>query len=155
MNKNDLQINTYRFGERPEVSKPDPEFYKQLGEEGIRKMVSKHYDLIRVSAIKNLFPKEDATFELAKNNSADFMIQICGGPDYFNQHRGKPMMADRHAPFSITPEGRIVWLNCYKLALLELEIPDNLILSFWNYINVFSSWVVNTPTGTYKIGGKL
>jgi len=29
----DLQINTYKYGERPEVTKPDPEFYNQLGEE--------------------------------------------------------------------------------------------------------------------------
>ena len=151
----ELQINNYKFGERPEVSKPDPEFYKQLGENGIRNMVSKHYDLLRLSPIKHLFAKDDAEFELSKQHSADFMIQICGGPDYHRQHRGKPMMADRHAPFSITPEGRIIWLNCYKQVLLELQVPENLVLSFWNYINAFSSWVVNTPTGTFKINGKL
>jgi hemoglobin len=150
-----LQINTYQYGERPEVSKPDPEFYKQLGDDGIRKMVSRHYNLLRESPIKHLFASDDAEFELSKQNSADFMIQICGGPDYFNQHRGKPMMGDRHTPFSITPEGRIVWLNCYKQALLELDIPEYLVLSFWNYINAFSNWVVNTPTGTFKIKGKL
>jgi len=83
------------------------------------------------------------------------MIQICGGPDYFNQHRGKPMMIDRHSQFSITPEGRVVWLNCYKKVLLELNIPENLVLSFWNYINVFSNWMVNTPSGTFKIKGQL
>ena len=150
-----LQINTYRFGERPDVSKPDPEFYKQLGEDGIRKMVSRHYDLLRQSSIKHLFATDDAEFEFSKQNSADFMIQICGGPDYFNQRRGKPMMADRHAPFSITPEGRIVWLNCYKQALLELNISEDLVLSFWNYINAFSNWVVNTPTQAFNIKGKL
>lgn len=151
----DLQINTYQFGERPEVTKPNPEFYKHLGEDGIRKMVSRHYDLLRVSSINHLFAKDDAEFELSKQNSADFMIQICGGPDYFNQHKGKPMMADRHAPFTITPEGRLVWLNCYKQALLELEIPEYLVVSFWDYINNFSNWIVNTPTGTFKIKGKF
>ena len=151
----DLQINTYQFGERPEVTKPNPEFYKHLGEDGIRKMVSRHYDLLRVSSINHLFAKDDAELELSKQNSADFMIQICGGPDYFNQHKGKPMMADRHAPFTITPEGRLVWLNCYKQALLELEIPEYLVVSFWDYINNFSNWIVNTPTGTFKIKGKF
>jgi len=151
----DLQINTYQFGERPEVTKPNPKFYKHLGEDGIRKMVSRHYDLLRVSSINHLFAKDDAELELSKQNSADFMIQICGGPDYFNQHKGKPMMADRHAPFTITPEGRLVWLNCYKQALLELEIPEYLVVSFWDYINNFSNWIVNTPTGTFKIKGKF
>jgi hemoglobin len=143
----DLQITTYQYGERPGVSFPDPGFYKQLGEEGIRKMVSRHYDLLQQSPIKHLFPINDAEFALAKQNSADFMIQICGGPNYFDQHRGKPMMIKRHTPFTIKPEGRIVWLNCYKQALLELNAPEDLILSFWNYINVFSSWMVNTPAG--------
>lgn len=151
----DLQINSYQFGERPAVTRPDLDFYKVLGEKGIRNMVSKHYDLLRESDIKKLFPKDDAVFELSKQNSADFMIQICGGPNYFNQRRGKPMMIDRHSQFSITPEGRVVWLNCYKKVLLELNIPENLVLSFWNYINVFSNWMVNTPSGTFKIKGQL
>lgn len=142
----DLQITTYQFGERPGVTLPDPEFYKLLGEEGIRKMVSRHYDLLRESPIQSMFPKNDAEFEHAKQNSADFMIQICGGPDYFNQRRGSPMMMRRHAPFKIKPEGRLVWLNCYKRALIELDIPEHLVLSFWNYINVFSTWMVNTPS---------
>ena len=151
----DLQINNYQFGERPDVSKPSTEFYKLLGEDGIRNLVSRHYDLLRESSIKQLFPKNDADFAMAKQNSADFIVQICGGPDYYNQRKGKPMMADRHSPFTITPEGRIVWLNCYKQALLELDIPDDVLFSFWNYINVFSNWIVNTPSGTFKIGGKL
>jgi len=147
----DLQINTFKFGDRPEVTRPDPEFYKALGEEGIRSMVSRHYDLLRASAIKGLFPEEDDEFELAKVRSADFMIQICGGPDYFNQHRGSPKLINRHSTFTITPAGRIVWLNCYKQALMELTIPENLILSFWDYVNIFSSWMVNTaPPANFK-----
>ena len=140
----DLQIKTFQFGERPDVTKPDPEFYKALGEEGIRKLVGRHYDLLRVSSINNLFPADDAVFETSKSHSADFIIQICGGPDYFNQHRGKPMLATRHATFTITPDARLVWLGCYKQALLELNISEELLVSFWNYINIFSNWMVNT-----------
>ncbi len=150
----ELKITPYEFGERPEVTKPDIEFYNQMGEEGIRKMVSRHYDLLRESPLKDMFPKDDSLFEIAKQNSSDFFIQICGGPDYFNQHRGKPMMSNRHSPFSITPEGRITWLNCYKQAIIELDIPKELKLSFWNYIDPFSNWIVNTPTHVYKIGKK-
>jgi len=107
-------------------------------------MVSRHYDLLIESSIKKLFPIDDKELEQSKKNSADFMIQICGGPDYFNQHRGQPRMADRHKGFTITPEARIVWLNCYKQALLELGAPEQLTVSFWEYINIFSNWMVNT-----------
>lgn len=140
----ELNINEYSFGERPPVTLPDWDFLKQLGEEGIRRMVSRHYDLMRMSAIKHLFPPTDEAFEKAKLHSSDFMIQICGGPDYFNQNRGKPMMTRRHAPFEITAEGRRIWLQCYRQALLETGLPENLIRSFWEYINVFSIWMVNT-----------
>lgn len=40
-------------------------------------------------------------------------IQICGGPKYFNENRGAPMMVARHQPFKITPKTRMVWLECY------------------------------------------
>ncbi|HZK68694.1 MAG TPA: globin [Paludibacter sp.] len=141
----DLPITNYKFGERPDVTIPDREFYKVMGEEGIRKLVNRHYELLRVSEISHLFPANDEIFEIAKNNSADFMVQICGGPDYYNQHRGRPMLANRHAGSHITPESRLVWLNCYKQALAELTIPHHLIVSFWNYLNIFSNWMVNSP----------
>jgi hemoglobin len=140
----DLKINTYSFGERPQVTKPDPDLLNVLGEPGIREMVSKHYDLLHKSEIKHLFPESAAGLENSKRNSADFMIQILGGPQYFNNNRGRPMLANRHSHFSITVEGRVVWLNCYKQVLTELDVPEHLIVSFWNYLNVFSTWMVNT-----------
>jgi hemoglobin len=99
---------------------------------------------MRKSSISDLFPQDASAFEAVKKHSADFFVQICGGPPYFNQNRGKPMLINRHAPFKITYRARLVWLDCYRDALAKLTIPDELILSFWNYINVFSIWMVNT-----------
>lgn len=136
-------IHEYPVGARPEVTKPSADIYKFLGDDGIRKMVSRHYDLLRQSPIKKMFPENDAEFEQAKLNSSDFMIQICGGPDYFNQHRGQPRLISRH-PFSITPNGRKIWLECYQTAISETQLTEHLVQSFWNYIEVFSAWMVNT-----------
>ena len=142
----ELQINTYLLGQRPAVTRPNPELLNTIGEQGVRDMVSKHYDLLIMSEIKQLFPASAEGLKHSKKNSADFMVQILGGPEYFNNNRGKPRLADRHKSFSITPEGRIVWLNCYKQVLLEMTaVPDDLIISFWDYLNVFSNWMVNTP----------
>lgn len=138
-----LVISNYKHGERPDVTRPHPDFLTHLGEDGIRKMINLHYDLLRKSAISDLFPADSKEFEMAKMRSSDFIIQICGGPDYFNQNRGRPMLINRHAPFAIDENGRKVWLECYKVALLETELPEYLIQSFWNYINVFSAWMIN------------
>jgi truncated hemoglobin YjbI len=80
----------------------------------------------------------------AKSFAADFFVQVCGGPKHYLQNRGRPMLIHRHAPFKITMEGRDEWLECYRKVLPSLPIPDDLILSFWNYIDVFSVWMVNT-----------
>lgn len=140
----DFHINQYEFGQRPPVTIPSPEILKILKEEGIRQMVSNHYDLLSKSEIKHLFPRIEEALDKAKQRSSDFFIQICGGHPYFNENRGKPMLAKRHAPFTITPEARVVWLDCYRQVLSNLDLPLELKESFWNYLNVFSFWMVNT-----------
>ena len=139
-----FEISKYFPGARPHVTLPNKEMFLLLKEEGFRKMVSDFYDLLVESEIKDLFPKNPVTLEKAKEHSADFFIQICGGPDYFNQNRGKPQLNRRHLPFKITSEGRIVWLNCYKSVLEKLDLPENVMVSFWNYLDVFSKWMVNS-----------
>jgi len=117
-----------------------------LKEEGVRKLINDHYELLRVSGIKGLFPPTDKGFEMAKKHSADFFIQLMGGPSYFTESRGNPMMRRRHAPFKITPEARVVWLECYIEVLDKLDAPDEIKNSYWGYVNTFSTWMVNTPS---------
>lgn len=140
----ELEISRYTWGERPDVQLPSTQVLTLLGEEGIRKLVNNHYDLLVQSEIKDLFPKNPIALEKAKEHAADFFIQICGGPMYFTKHRGKPMLNRRHLPFSITAEGREVWLSCYREALLKTTLPEKVLQSFWHYIDVFSKWMVNS-----------
>ena len=137
-------ITQAQVGTRPPVVKPDPKVLQFLKEEGMRKLISDHYDLLRISNIKGLFPPTDEGFALAKQHSADFFFLFCGGPDYFNQNRGAPMMAVRHQPFKITPEARKVWLESYMTVLTYLDMPEDLKQSFWNYLDIFSIWMMNT-----------
>lgn len=139
-----LDITDFPMGERPMVNLPDPAFLECLSETGIRGLVSDHYDALIQSQIKGLFPSSEKALAAAKQHSADFFIQICGGPDYFTQHRGQPMMAKRHAPFKITSYARTVWLTCYQPLLSKLDLPEHVIQSFWDYLNIFSVWMVNT-----------
>ena len=139
----ELKISPYKSG-RPDVKLPSKEMLRVLKEEGIRKMVSDHYDLLRESSVSDLFPKNPIAFEKAKEHSADFFIQICGGPMYFNKNRGRPQLFKRHLPHKITPGAREVWLSCYKMVLEKMDMDDKIKLSFWNYLDVFSIWMVNT-----------
>ena len=139
-----LNISPATFGVRLKVKLPNPDFLTHMKEEGIRKLVSDHYDLLVKSDIKHLFPDSKQALETAKLKSSDFFIQICGGHPYFNEHQGKPMLAKRHAPFEITVAGRNVWLSCYQQLLPKLDIPEDLITSYWNYLDTFSTWMINS-----------
>ena len=142
-----LEIAYAQFGAKPPVTKPIPEFLLEVGEAGIRELIAKHYESIKESEIVHLFPFDGEDFEKAKKHAADFFIQICGGPQYFNQSRGAPRMVGRHARFRIDAKAREVWLELYKPLLLELKengVTETSLQSFWDYLNIFSIWMVNT-----------
>ncbi|GIT98794.1 globin [Sulfurovum sp. TSL1] len=144
----DFSILPYQEGVNPPVTKPNPEFLTDIGEEGMRALLDRFYMGLFESPIKDLFPDDKEEMKKAAQHSADFFIQICGGPTYFNQNRGAPQMRGRHAPFAITPNARLHWLVTFEEALQpiieqKLSSEEN-IQSFWNYINVFSMWMINT-----------
>ena len=144
----DFSILPYQEGVNPPVTKPNTAFLTDIGEEGKRAQLDRFYMGLLESPIKEMFPDDREEMKKAGQTSADFFIQICGGPDYFNQNRGAPQMRGRHAPFAITPHARLHWLVTFEEALQpiieqKLSSEEN-IQSFWNYINVFSLWMINT-----------
>ena len=144
----DFSIQAYQEGINPPVTKPNPEFLQDIGEQGMRDLLDRFYMGLYKSPIKDIFPETEEEMKIAGQHSADFFIQICGGPTYFNQSRGAPQMRQRHAPFKITPHARLYWLVTFEEALQPI-ISDKLsseanIQSFWNYINVFSQWMINS-----------
>lgn len=146
----ELAITQGKVGVRPPVAKPHPGFFHEVGEERFRKLVHDHYDAIKTSDIVFLFPVfDDDDFAEAQKHAADFLIEISGGPDYFTQTRGEHQMVGRHAPFRIDEKARRVWLELYQPLLKELQnegISKQYIESFWNYLNIFSMWVLNTES---------
>ena len=141
-----FNILPYQEGVKPPVTKPNPAFLTEITEEGMRDLFRRFYSSLYKSPIQDLFPQTEEEMMIASQHSADFFIQICGGTPYFNQNRGAPQMGRRHAPFAITPEARLHWLVLFEEALQPLvgKISDENMQSFWNYINVFSIWMINT-----------
>ena len=144
----DFSILPYQEGVNPPVTKPNPAFLTDIGEEGMRALLDRFYMGLFESPIKEIFPKDREVMKAAGQTSADFFIQICGGTPYFNQNRGAPQMRKRHAPFTITPHARLHWLVTFEEALqpiIEQKLSSEAnIQSFWNYLNIFSQWMINT-----------
>ncbi|WP_320034339.1 globin [Halarcobacter sp.] len=139
----EYKIAEASFGQRPDVQIPNPMVLAAIGEQGMRDLVARHYDLLAHSEIKDLFPNTKEGLDMAKKHAADFFIQICGGPKYFNESRGAPRMVARHMPFEIDSNARIIWLEKYAQAIEETSLDEDLKKSFWNYINIFSIWMIN------------
>ena len=143
-----FSIQAYQEGVNPPVTKPNPAFLTEITEQGMRDLLDRFYMGLFESPIQDIFPQDKEVMKIAAQHSADFFIQICGGPKYFNQNRGAPQMRGRHAPFAITPHARLHWLSTFEEALQpiikEKKTSEANIQSFWNYLNVFSQWMVNT-----------
>lgn len=146
----DLQVAQGELGVRPPATKPHPGFLHEVGEERFKRLVYEHYDAIRTSDIKFLFPIfDDEDFAEAQKHAFDFLIEISGGPKYFSESRGEHQMVGRHAPFRIDEHARQSWLLLYKPLLEALEdegINPEYIQSFWDYLDIFSMWLVNTKS---------
>ncbi len=145
-----LVITDGEIGVRPPVAKPHPGFFNEVGEARFKELVYKHYELIEVSDIAFLFPIHDEDdFDDAKRHAFNFLVEVCGGPDYFTQDRGAHQMVGRHAPFRIDEAGRVSWLALYAPlleALVDEGVTPEYIQSFWDYLDIFSMWLVNTES---------
>jgi hemoglobin len=145
-----LTITKGTIGKRPSVTKPHPGFLAEVGKDRFHTLVYDHYDLIKKSEIAFLFPVlDEEDFDEAKHHAFIFLLEVSGGEALFTKERGDHQMVGRHAPFRIDERGREVWLELYARlleALADEGITDEYIQSFWDYLDIFSMWLVNTES---------
>lgn len=79
----------------------------------------------------------------ARDHLAWFLIQRFGGPAYFNQQRGAPMLRMRHKQFTITPEMRNAWLADMLSALDEVFVFGPFSVVMTEYFENSSTFLIN------------
>lgn len=123
----------------------NPAIYAQMGEENVFAMLADFYGKLEKSSIRHLFPED---MKEASKKSAAFFVFLVGGPPLYQQKIGSPMMRQRHLPFEIDEEARRVWLECFKETLEDADVkyhfPKEHIKGFWDFLESFSGWMVNT-----------
>ena len=115
--------------------------FQKLGETKFRELLDLFYENILSSEIRDMFP--EGNLKESAEKSADFLIQVSGGPPYYSQKYGPPRMRMRHFPFEIDEKARRVWLSCYKKALNDSGIEDPEKSYIWDFLVSFSAWMVN------------
>ena len=129
----------------PQGINPSPQIYASMGEDLIYQMLEDFYGELEKSSIHHLFPGD---MKEASKRSAAFFVFILGGPPLYQQQIGPPRMRQRHMPFAIDENARQVWLDCFKHTLKDADkkyrFPMEHMESFWNFLDRFSAWMVNT-----------
>jgi hemoglobin len=130
----------------PSVQLPSINVFNTVGEEGIRKMVAYHHDLLLKTKVGKLFPANKEAFDMNVNTTADFFVQALGGGDVFTSQHGEPRLRSRHFKVPIDESDREIWLAMYKKTLKELDFPKECLEEFWSWIEPFSIRMMNRRT---------
>jgi hemoglobin len=112
------------------------------GEETFRRLVHRFYEGVAADPIlRPLYPEED--LEPAEERLRLFLIQYWGGPRTYGERRGHPRLRMRHAPFPIGERERDAWLTHMRVAVDELELPEQLDTMLWDYLVMAANSMIN------------
>ena len=98
--------------------------YDELGEENLRTLVDRFYDLVfENEQISHLFKTDKNEI---KERQRLFLTQFFGGPSLYSEKFGHPRLRARHMPHAITQDDAVAWLSCMSLALKTLPVDEAL-----------------------------
>jgi len=103
-------------------------FYEAIGgEEAIRSLVDRFYDLMESSpeaaGIRKLHPE---SLQGPRDKLFMFLVGWMGGPPIYVEKYGHPRLRARHLPFPIGETERDQWLRCMNQAMADLKIGEGL-----------------------------
>ena len=98
------------------------------GEEGVRALVDRFYDLMDLEpAYQALRAAHGSTLQDARDKLSWFLCGWLGGPDHYVERFGHPRLRMRHMPFSIGALERDQWLACMGQAMTETGVDPVLL----------------------------
>jgi hemoglobin len=97
------------------------------GEEGIRRLVDRFYDLMDTAPeARHVRALHAASLKRSREKLTMYLTGWTGGPPLYEQRYGHPMLRARHLPFAIGLRERDEWLWCMERALAEHAMPEAL-----------------------------
>lgn len=114
----------------------EPHYSRLGGEEVVRKLVNRFYDLMDEDpdyyGIRKLHQKD---LTEAREKLFMFLSGWMGGPQLFVEKFGHPMLRRRHMPFPIGESERDQWMGCMMAAMRDVgiseELQKELAQAFW------------------------
>ena len=111
--------------------------YEKIGgEEVVRKLVDRFYDLMdQQSGFQGIRDMHAKSLKASREKLFMFLSGWLGGPQLYVEKYGHPRLRQRHLPFAIGESERDQWLTCMTQAMedigLDEEMRTGLKQSFW------------------------
>ncbi len=124
-----------------------PTHYELMGgDEGIRRLVDRFYDLMdtapEAATIRALHAR---SLKSSRDKLHLFLTGWTGGPPVYVERFGHPRLRMRHFPFAIGARERDEWLWCMDRALDEQEMPDELRAHLRDRFHALADHMRNQP----------
>jgi hemoglobin len=98
--------------------------YNRLGENNLRLLVDRFYDLVFENPqISHLFKTDKSVI---KEKQRLFLTQFLGGPPLYSTQYGHPRLRARHLPHTIRSHDAVAWLSCMSAAISSLPVEQEL-----------------------------
>jgi hemoglobin len=129
------------------MTAPTPSHFELMGgEEGIRRLVDRFYDLMdQAPEAANVRALHAASLKQSREKLFLYLMGWTGGPPTYVERYGHPRLRMRHMPFTIGARERDEWLWCMEQALDELTMPDDLRAQLWQRMRDLADFMRNQP----------
>ena len=116
------------------------------GEERVRELVDRFYDLMDLEpAYAALRATHGPDLAHARQRLFWFLCGWLGGPSYYMERVGHPMLRARHLPFSIGIIERDQWVACMDHAMQDQHLPSDLREQLQAAFMNTADWMRNRP----------
>jgi hemoglobin len=118
------------------------------GDEGIRRLVDRFYDLMDTAPeAAHVRALHATSLKQSREKLYLFLTGWTGGPPVYVEKYGHPRLRARHLPFAIGARERDEWLWCMERAMAEQTMPDELRTLLWARIRELADFMRNQEDG--------
>ena len=132
-----------RRSEFPDAPMPGPETFAVLGEARIRRIVDRQHRELWAGPAGRLFGPDEAGLERAIAHTADYFVEMFGGPAGYTPVRGRPMLRVRHRSFGVTSDDRWLWLRALARAMAAESVPSATATAIWAWVEPLSMRMID------------
>lgn len=116
--------------------------YDVIGQDALYALIDDFYTRVaQDDRINHLFPGD---FEETARKQKQFLTQFLGGPQYYTEEHGHPMLRARHLPFRITNYERDAWLDNMQQAITHAQLPKEVGDYLYERLRLTANHMVNS-----------